>query len=210
MAWETDDVVRSVRRYLNLTLEEDPPIWRLRVERREVRDDERPVGVVLSGPLTVLRARSAPEQGEVTSLLPVTVTLYPAAGANPRLARREADALRVRLWRLFAHGIPVVDGDGRVWSGPFSVPLWDYADVPMEGERTEPEDPHDVLLVEPESLTAEAIQDPDDQARFAVVCSVRVQVEAPGATRVTGAEPAVTSVEPAEDLAGSYGYDASG
>lgn len=195
MAWEVTDIKRSIRRYLLLTLDDD---WTVRLERREVADDARPVGVVQTGALSVLRARESIPQGEVESLLPITISFYPAVPVAPdkpkegdppfdvnRQADFAADALKSRLERLFLHGMTVTtdneDGSKRHWAGPFRVPLWDYDGIPLTGpDRAGPEDPHDVLWVQRESLSVNAIQDPEDDTRYAVVAEFRVTVEEPG------------------------------
>lgn len=180
MAWDPDDVARSVRRYAALTLSDD---WTLRVERREVTDDDRPVWVLDTGDLTALSGRTSLEQGNVENLLPVTLNAYPVVAANERLARAGADAVRAQLYRLIANGVEVLGADGRRKSAPFMVPLWDYAGVPLEGEdRAGPEFPVDVMEVQRESLAARKIQDPDDSRRFTVVCEFRLVIESPGST----------------------------
>lgn len=187
MAWESNDVRRSIRRYLGLTLG-DP--WTLRIERRQVRDEERPVALVELGPESTLRAREALVQGEVEVGYPVTISAYPALpdraeDADPppdplREAEAAAEALKTRLSRWVSIGMTVKEG-GQHWAGPFRLPLWDYAGVPLTGEKREgPKVPHDVLFVPRESLSVEAIQDAEDLRRWSVVADLRVTMEMPG------------------------------
>ena len=189
--WTADDIARSIRRYLSLAL---PDPWTLRVERREVRDEERPVAVVEVGGLAPLRAREAITQGEVESAAPVTVTAYPPLpaeeeGVDPlRQARLEAHAIASGLGRWLTWGMTVTtkDEDGKTihWASPFRIPLYDYAGVPLTGdERKGPEDPHDVMWVPRESIGIEPIADNEDLRRWSVACDFRVSIESPGRER---------------------------
>lgn len=195
--WEPDDIARSIRRNLALCL---PDPWTLRIERREVADEDRPVAVVEPGQVTTLRAREAITQGEVESLMPITVSAYPAIAAlakededpatDPiRQGRSDALALAAGLERWLMYGMTVTTGDSkdgnlRHWAGPFRIPLYDYAGVPLSGpDRAGPDDPHDVLWVQRESVNVEPIQDVEDLRRWSVVCDFRVTVEAPGRAR---------------------------
>ena len=190
MAWEDSDIKRSLQRYLGETLEEP---WAIRTQRRQVADEDRPVAVIQTGQATVLRARESVPQGEVESLVPITITAYPPLPVAPeeedpeepfdaiRLADLAAEQLKTHLRRLITIGLVVRDKDGRDWAGPFRIPLWDYADVPLTGpDRGGPEDPHDVLFVQRESLQVRSIQDPEDDLKWSVVCEFRVTVEEPG------------------------------
>jgi hypothetical protein len=194
MAWETTDIKRSIQRYLEGTLDED---WTIRTQRRQVSDEDRPVAVIQTGEESVLRAREARTQGEIESLVPVTITCYPAVPTAPDKedpdapfdAIREADLAAARLVtqlrRLVAVGLTVTSEPEedviRQWAGPFRIPLYDYADVPLTGkDRGGPADPHDVLWVQRESLQVRPIQDPEDDSRYTVICEFRVTVEEPG------------------------------
>lgn len=180
MAYDVDDVARSLRRYLALAL--DGPPWRIRTERRMVRDDDRPVAVLDLGPQLVQFAREARHQGNWVWVAPVTITCYPEVNQDEEEGAWEARTLRARLLRLVTIGVPVLDNTGAPLSGPFRVPLYDYADTPLTGaDRAGPTYPEDVIWVVRESLTSEAIQDPDDPKRWTVVLEFRASVEAPGA-----------------------------
>jgi len=182
-----DDIARSIRRYLSMTMPvrpEDDPRWKIRVERREVSEEERPVGVVVLGDLSTTRARTSLIQGEVEQMLPVTINLYPAPSSasadDLRSGRREADDLATRLDLLFNTGLTVKVG-ARHFAGPFRIPLWDYAEIPLTGkEKTGPGDPHDVLWVEEKSLLVKAVQDPEDARLWSVIANMRVTFERPG------------------------------
>lgn len=189
MAWQPDDAVRSIRRYLSMTLASPP--WTLRVERREVKNEERPVGVVTDGPLVPLRSRSTLIQGQVEEGLPITISLYPevvdpkAKADAFRETRLEASKLKAQLSELINTGLTVTTepkkGETRHWAGPFRIPLWDYEGVPVTGkEKAGPEDPHDVLWVDERSLSVQAIQDPEDPGRWSVIANFRVTIERPG------------------------------
>lgn len=193
MAWDPDDVARSIRRYLSGTLEAPP--WRLRTERREVRDDDRPVGVIDIGEVTVTRAREGVlEQGEVEWLLPVTVSCYPEIEAKEKEGRHEAELLRAQLLRWIQVGL-TVQADGRDFAGPFRIPLYDYSQTDLSGAaKAGPTEPHDVLFVPRQSLSSAIIQDLEDSLRFTVICEFQATVEMPG--RVPPDAPPVTEIYP--------------
>lgn len=186
--WSDDDILRSVRRYLAMTLEAPP--WTLRVERREVKDEERPVGVVVAGALSTSKARTSLIQGDVTEVMPVTITLYPAvADATAdgiRAGRLEASKLKSHLNELINTGLTVeaqVEERTVQFAGPFRMPLWDYEGVPLTGEeRAGPDDPHAVMWVDEASANVQAIQDLEDATRWTVVANFRVSIERPGRT----------------------------
>lgn len=193
MAYTTDDIRRSLQRYLAMTLPEE---WTVRAERRYVADDARPVAVVDVGVISTVSARTSPIQGEVVELLPVTVTAYPElpVEVDPdteetpeptadqyREARKRADDLVTHLSRWLSVGITVEDEDGNRFSGPERLPLWDYAETPLVGpDRGGPEDPHDVMWLEEGSASTRGIQDPDDPIRWSIVCEFQVSIERPG------------------------------
>lgn len=190
--WEDDDIVRSVRRYLAMTLgDSGQEQWKLRVERREVKDEERPVGVVLSGPIQTKRARSALIQGGVEEVMPLTISLYPplagsATADEIRSGRLNASKLKSLLNDLLVIGLTVTtteEGRTRNWAGPWVLPLWDYTAVPVTGiEKDGPAHPHAVLWIEENSLAVQALQDPEDAKRWSVIANFRVTIERPGRT----------------------------
>lgn len=195
MAWDSDDLARSIRRYLTGVLPGPP--WTIRLERREVRDDARPVAVVDVGPQQVPRARETRFQGEWEWMAPVTVSCYPELADNEQDAAAGARAVRTQLLRLIVNGIPLVDDTGRNWAGPFRLPLWDYEGVPLKGAgKAGPEFPMDVIWVGRDSLTADAIQDTDDPKRWSVILEFRASIEAPGAQPVPPEPVTVFGADP--------------
>lgn len=188
VAWDIDDVARSIRRYLAGTLEAPP--WTIRTERREVRDDARPVAVIVPGPMLTQRARETRYQGEWTWVAPMTVSCYPAIDKDERKVANDARKLQAQLQRLIVNGIPVLDTAGALRSGPFRIPLYDYSATDLSGpDKAGPEDPHDTIWVERESLNVQGIQDPDDPSRWTVVLEFRASVEAPGALPEAEVDP---------------------
>jgi len=185
-----DDVARSVRRYVAAMLGD---AWHLDLERKEVVDDARPAGVIETGPVTTVGARTAIDQGNVTESMALTVTLYPAL-AEPRTAGREARKLAQRLRLLVVSGAEgIVFQGGRPASGPERIPLYDYANIPLVGtvaERRGPDFPHDVLWVEDYSVRP--IQDALDAERWTVALDCRVSWERPG--RVPPEAPITTAM----------------
>lgn len=184
--WELDDVKRSVRRYVSQTLVALPadPVrrWTIRFSREQVRDEERPAGMIEAGDM--IRSgdsRVSLDQGNVTETVPLTLTLWPEI-QEPREAERRATRLAQQLYDLIRFGLMLDHGvSGRSVSGPERIPLYDYSDVAASGtaeERRGPEDPHDVMWAE--SYSSRAIQDPDDPRRYAIVLELTVSWERPG------------------------------
>ena len=204
MAWTTDDVQRSVRRYFSQTLVPLDPAkrWRLAFSKDQVRDDQRPAGLIEMGQLTSgNRQRSASlQQRNVVEAVPITVTLWPemhgADGAllEARVAERNARALQQQVYDLFRFGLELPPlplthptHPGRPRSGPERVPLYDYSASTTTGtaaQRQGPADPHDWMWAE--SYGARAIQDPEDPRRWTVVCELTLSWERPG--RITAEE----------------------
>lgn len=192
--WGPDDVRRSIRRYLSYTF--DSPPWRIRVERREVTNDARPILVVQLGDASDTFAREALEQGDVTELFPVTVYAYPEKATNERVGQRDGELIRAQLHDLMRFGLPTTfphgdppadvsltldDADGRPACGPYRIPLYNYSGVPIEGARVQPAFPHAVIKVQRESVSAgRPIQDPDDPRQLTVALEFRAQLERPG------------------------------
>lgn len=191
--FEPDDVARSLRRYIGLLLPEGPPPdWTMRLERREVKDEERPVGVINVGEVSTIQARETFEQGNVVDQYPVTIYLYPPVEADAQRARREGDAYRSALHQLLKYGFPLstlpvfcLDENGRPKAGPFHVPLWDWDGIPSEGPaegREPPEEAAGSMRIPSESLVCENLTDEDDERRRTVFAEFRIQLEMPGRT----------------------------
>lgn len=190
-----------------MTLESPP--WTIRIERREVKDEERPVAVIVDGAAQTLRARSSLIQGNVEEGTPITISLYPevipaAAKADAfRERRQEATKLKQQMIELLNTGLTVTseeDDRTRNWAGPLAIPLWDYAGVPLTGkEKAGPADPHDVMWVEEGSINVQAQQDIEDPGRWMVFANFRVTVERPG--RVPSEDETMTVTK----VVGHYG-----
>lgn len=189
--FEPDDVARSLRRYLEFVLPiGPPPDWTLRLERRNVADEQRPVGVILLGDASTIQARETFEQGMVVDLYPVTLYFYPVVAETAQVARREGDAVRSLIHRLFKFG-PVLKGidpalldeNGRPKAGPFRAPLWNWDGIPSEGpaeDRKPPESAQSAMVVAQNSLVAQNLEDEDDERRRTVAVEFRLEVEYPG------------------------------
>lgn len=182
--YELDDVLLSVRRYYSLAL---PGDWRIRLERIQVADDERPAAVLEAGVKTTPVRRASIDQGPVTERVPVTLTAYPSLDGSVRAAGRRARQLATLLERVTSYGLdlglfPAPDPRfGRPLAGPDHIPLWDYADVAVEGDagdRTGPTLPHDWVLVEDSS--AQPVQDLEDERRWTVICELQLAWDSPG------------------------------
>jgi hypothetical protein len=177
------DIARSIRRYLSLLWDEDSG-WELRIARRVIADDERPVAVVLLGDRRVLSARTSRDQGNVVEELPVTVYAYPAVGDDEEAATVAAGEIKDLLLQVFEVGLspdPKDEDQEPAWTtkaGPFNIPLWDYDGVALD--KAGPEDPHDVIWVNVDSLSGQNLEDPQDGKRRTVVIEFRASIERPG------------------------------
>jgi len=179
------DLARSIRRYLSLMWDEDSG-WEIRIARRVVADDERPVAVVLLGDRRPLSARTSRNQGNIVEELPVTVYAYPAVGEDEEAATVAAGEIKDLLLRVFEHGLspdPEDEDQEPPWiakAGPFNVPLWDYDGIGLD--EPGPDEPHDVIWVDVNSLSGQNLEDPQDGKRRTVVVEFRASVERPGRT----------------------------
>jgi hypothetical protein len=176
MAWTEDDVVRSLRRYVAEMLDD----WVIRLQREEVRDDERPAAVIEAGVVSAPMARAAIDQGDVENVLPVTFTAYPSMEGSVRDAGKRARDLKQHLSDLITYGLDLGDdAGGRPLAGPFRIPLYDYADVALSGpDRAGPVEPGGRILVRDHS--ADDVQDPIDPKRWTVVLELRLAWYRPG------------------------------
>lgn len=188
MAFSKDDIARSIARYLSLMWDKDSG-WEIRTAREVVADDQRPVAVILLGAKTTLSARTSRNQGNVLEAVPVTLYAYPPVGETELAARGAGDAIADELNDMIVFGLsPDADEekDDPAWptmAGPFHLPLWDYAGVPLEGAgRAGPEEPHATLEVEQDSLNVQNLEDPQDGKRRTIVCEFRVRIDRPGRT----------------------------
>lgn len=213
------DIARSIRRYLTLMWDKESD-WTTRTARRVIADDDRPIAVVLLGDRRTVSARTSRNQGNIVEAVPVTIYAYPEVGKDEMEATVAADIIRDELADLISFGLspeapepeppeeeePEEEPESEeepappplppAWvakSGPFRIPLWDYAGVPLTGaERAGPEDPHDVIWVDPDSLSVQNLEDPQDGKRRTVVIEFRASIERPG--RIEPEGPPVASM----------------
>lgn len=190
---DPEDVIRSLRRYVALMLGSPP--WSVRAQRTRVADEERPVAVVEgSGPLSTPFARTARvRQGDQQKARPFTVVCYPVVvWESAAEAAHGARELVTLLDAGFSRGLVTDDVPAVNIGGPFRVPIWDYAGVPIVGaSRAGPADPYSYANVDP-SFNVRDVQDPLDELRFTVVASLRLTWWQGG--RVPPAAPVATSV----------------
>lgn len=184
------DIARSIKRYLSLMWNEDSG-WTIRTERRVVGDDQRPVAVVLLGDKRIIRARTSRNQGMVVEGVPLTLYAYPPVGEDERLANAEGEKIADLLSDVFTLGLSPDDEEkDPAWfpfSAPFRIPLWDYSDVPLTGDkRGGPEEPHDVIWVDPDSLSVQNLEDPQDAKRRTVAVEARLSIARPGRAEPQG------------------------
>lgn len=194
--WARDDILHSVRRYVVGWLAQP---WIIGFERAEVKNDERPRGLIDLGPSRTTRARHGTyPQGPIERAAACTVTLYPEIGATPRAGRRRAEQVAQYLQDLIDFGTHLgyrgddvtPEYEGRPKAGPYRIPLFDYA------AATPPEDadPYDLLWVD-DGFTVRVLQDPQDTKLWAVVMEITLSWLATGKVRPPAEEgPLVQSV----------------
>lgn len=175
MAYDVDDVVRSVRRYLAATL--GAP-WEISLAREDVAGDDRPAALIEVGALSAPGGRVSLQQGPVEHRLPITITCWPPP-APDRWASHVAYGLVSQLNALVVLGLDLGnDAHGRPAAGPYYFPLYDYSGTPPLEAVPGPEHPHARLLIE--SHSAHAFQDVSDSRRWNVVLELAVSWWAPG------------------------------
>lgn len=194
--YDPEDITRSIRRYLGLMLVAP---WSVALQREEVRDDQRPAGVIELGQEKNRFARDSIPQGDRINFAPVTISLYPALG-EPRVAGRAARQLAGDVRDLFqVGGDGVVFQDGRRACGPNRIPMWDYAAA--DPGTPGPQFPLDVMRVE--DVGVDAMQDPLDARRYSVIAELRVSWELPGREAPTApfvADVPVVDVPPGDPV----------
>jgi hypothetical protein len=176
MNFETDDLHRSLRRFIAQVLGEP---WRIRTERQPVTPDERELCVVEpASPVTTGKHRVSIPQGNVEKLMAFSAMAYPTMGATARESRAEAQRIATLLDDAFTFGLVDSDSGANVAS-PFRVPVYDFLDVPVSGKsRAGPETPYGFAWVA--DLTVRTLQDTLDHLRFTVACDVRLSWERGG------------------------------
>lgn len=192
---DPDDIYRSLRRYVSLVLRSPP--WTVRLHRARVADDERPVAVLEPGLLGTPQAREGGfDQGDVQKSQTITVMMYPAvqdtASASAELARQITNLMDAG----FSRGLVTDDVPPKNIGGPYRLPVYDFAGVPLEGEdRAGPDDPYMHARVLRAGFTVRAIQDPLDELRYSIAATIpltwwmggRIPPTAPIAVGVPGA-----------------------
>lgn len=199
-----DDVTRSLRRYLSQTLEADEAgkSWRIRLEREQVKDDQRPVAVLDLGRIAHPFRRAALDQGAVTAAAPVTVTAYPETAGTVRAAGLRARTLQQHLEDVGTFGLDLGSaprfpgGPPRPRAGPGRIPVYDFAGVAVEGpaaDRRLPAGAEPIGWARVEDSGTDAVQDPEDPRRWSVVWELRLSWERGGRVAQVGA-PALAGV----------------
>lgn len=167
---DPDDVFRSLRRYVSLTLGSPP--WTVRLQRTAVADDERPVAVLEPGVLTTPFARRAVNQGDVQKQQTFTVVCYPTLGATAAAAAEIARAVAGQLDAGVSRGL--VTDTGVNIGAPFRLPVYAFGGVPVTGaSRQGPTVPYMHANVD-QSFSVRPIQDAMDELRYTVVATLRV------------------------------------
>ena len=189
-----DDVLRSLRRYVWLTLgsTDVTPAWTVRVQRTRVADDERPVAVVEeSGPLTTPFARATITQGDVQKMQSYAVVCYPVIETTAAAAAEGARQVAALLDAGFSRGLVTSDDPPVLIGGPWRLPIYDFAGVPVTGTASERKGPTEPYMHADIDLTfnVRPIQDALDELRFTVVANLRVNWWAGG--RIPPAKPKV-------------------
>jgi hypothetical protein len=187
--WSREDILFSIRRYVSEMLGQP---WVLRFERAEIREDERPLGLIDPGASRTTRTRVSVPSGNIERAMPVTISLYPRVGTNARVGRREAEEIADLMHNLIDLGLNlgVNPNTGRPKAGPLRIPLYDYNDVEGAG----PPNPYSLLWVDP-GYSVRTLQDPIDWRRWTVITEMTVSWEKAGRTYADWQEgPTVQSV----------------
>lgn len=176
--FEHDDVLRSLRRYVSQALGSPP--WRVRTERVEVKDDERPAALIeVSAPTVTLSARASVPQGNVLEATSYAVACYPEKGESVAEARRIAAGVASRLRGMVQFGLVTDEG---ALGAPSRFPIYDYDDVPVTGtaaERAGPDVPYDYGYIM-EGWNVRTTADDLDLQLYTVMLNLRVRVDWPG------------------------------
>lgn len=193
-----DDVYRSLRRYVSLILGSPP--WQVRLQRTRVSDDQRPVAILEPGLLGTPFARRTIPQGDVQKQQTFTVVCYPVVGATAAEAAEDARGVASLLDAGFSRGLVTDAVPPANIGGPFRVPIWDYAGVPVTGAgRAGPADPYAYADVD-QTFNVRPVQDALDELRYTVVCTLRMTWWQAG--RALPPAPLVTSMPPTVDVSG--------
>lgn len=184
-----------MRRYVSLMLGSPP--WTARVGRVRASDDERPVVIVdPASPTTTLFSRAGGlSQGDVQLGRTLSVVAYPELGATAQEATIAAEEIAELLQAGFERGLVTGDVPPVNIGGPWRVPVYDYAGVPVTGQnRGGPAEPYMHANVTVAGFNVRAVQDAMDELRYTVVAAVplawwrggRIPSVGPIATGVTG------------------------
>lgn len=191
----SQDIIRSLRRYTSLILGSPP--WSVRIGRVRVSDDQRPVAVIdPSGPLTTPFARTGTiTQGDVQKGRTLTIMAYPEVAATAQEAEIAAEELAELLTAGFERGL-VSDAHPPVnIGGPFRVPIYDFAGVPLTGAgRAGPSTPYMYANMSESGFAVRPLQDALDELRFTVAVTVPLTWWRSGRTRPPA--PTVTDLPP--------------
>ena len=170
-----EDVWRSLKRLLALAF---PDPWKIRLEQAQYVEEERPLIIVEPvGDMTRSRVQpTIPAPPQVVAQTFV-INAYPALGADPRVAREEAEQVLALLDAIVTVGW--VEGEVSV-GGPLRLPVWDYAGVPLTGAARG----NSHALAEWEQLAwvetwnGLTLPDPQDDKRFTVPYTLRLSWQA--------------------------------
>jgi hypothetical protein len=177
MNFALDDRQRSVRRYVAMGMD-GLEAYDLQLQRVQIRDDQRPAGLVepATTAVAVGRPSHAISGGPVPTAIheqqTFSIILYPRIeGADVRDVSLRVRQHAQRLEDVF--GVGLVNDDGSDFSPPERVPVWDYAlaTATGSGRSVVPAEPYGWLVVEERSVRP--LQDPLDERRWSIVCSLR-------------------------------------
>lgn len=192
MNYEADDIERSLKRLVAaVTGQQDDQggEWTISAEEAQVADDARPfVLIEATREATADFVRASIPQGDIQWRQPFAITAYPSTAGTPAETKQRAR----KLAQAFSQAVTVglVDGDGALLSWPLSIPVYDYAGVPVAGtaaERRGPVQPYGAADVD--DVAARAIPDPLDDQRWTVPVTLRLSWWAGGRLRADAAEP---------------------
>lgn len=195
---EVENVIRSVQRWAAVTCLclPDGDQWTVETSAREVLDSKRPLVLVeLGGDVEATFVRPTWTSGDRRLQASMLVTAFPTVLEAPRQARAGATTVQSLLRDAVDVGIVTTGPPVVQHGGPLSIPLYEYAGVPLEGPgRAGPASPYNHLTIE--SAPVRAIADPEDERRWTVALTLRLSWWAAGRSRQSPLQPPVVRQVP--------------
>ena len=194
------DVIRSVQRWSALALyaTSNSP-WPVEIVEEQVPDLPRPFAIV--SPLSPVRPvsfTSGLEGQPIRYNATLSLTAFPSYEGGARVANAEAYRVLGGIQACVLRGLflaPVGDDFPVRFAHPTLIPLFDYEGVPVSGpNRAGPDVPYAQMDID--DFGGRVIPDPDDDARFTVVCDIVLSFFGQGAVRAAWEAPPTVAMPP--------------